>query len=124
VFLRIQIVQSGFNIESIKFEPVTVSVDQPMTTDKFKLGSAYPNPFNNNIEIPLTIGKPRNLTVEIFNLSGQSIIQLFNGALGPGSHSFSWSGLNKDENRVPSGTYFLIINDGNFSHEQKIILLK
>ena len=124
VFLRIQIVQSGFNIESIKFEPVTVSVDQPMTTNEFKLVSAYPNPFNNNIEIPLTIGKPRNLTVEIFNLSGQSIIQLFSGNLDPGSHSFGWSGLNKDGNRVPSGTYFLIINDGNFSHEQKILLLK
>ena len=124
VFLRIQIVQSGFNIESIKFEPVTVSVDQPITTNEFKLGSAYPNPFNNNIEIPFTIGNSRNHTLEIFNLSGQSIIQLFNGALDPGSHSFGWSGLNKNGNRVPSGTYFLIINDGNFSHEQKILLLK
>ena len=124
IFLRIQVVQSGFNIESIKFEPVTASIDQPIISNGFNLENAYPNPFNNNIEIPITIDRFSNLTAEIFNLSGQSVIKLFDGNIEPGSYSFRWNGTNTRGTEIPSGTYFLFISNDKISYEQKILLLK
>ena len=124
IFLRLQIVQPGFNIESIKFEPGTASVDQPFITSGFNLGNAYPNPFNNNIEIPVIFDKSGGLTIEIFNLSGQSVIKLFDGNIEPGSYSFRWNGTNTRGTEIPSGTYFLFISNDKFSYEQKILLLK
>ena len=61
---------------------------------------------------------------EIFNTSGHSIIKLFNEIIEPGAHSFTWGGKNKYGNRVPSGTYFLVVSNGQVSTKQKILLLK
>ena len=61
---------------------------------------------------------------EIFNTNGHSIIKLFNEIIEPGSHSFTWGGKNKYGNIVPSGTYFLVVSNGQVSNKQKILLLK
>ena len=42
----------------------------------------------------------------------------------PGFHSFTWGGKNKYGNGVPSGTYFLVVSNGQISNKQKILLLK
>jgi len=124
IFLKIQIVQPGFNIESIKFEQVTASTEPQSIVNDFSIGKAYPNPFNNNIEIPIRIDKPNIYVAEIFNNNGHSIIKLFNEMIEPGFHSFTWGGKNKYGNGVPSGTYFLVVSNGQISNKQKILLLK
>jgi len=124
IFLRIQIVQPGFNIESIKFEQVTASTEPQSIVNDFSIGKAYPNPFNNNIEIPIQIDKPNIYVAEIFNINGHSIIKLFNEMIDPGPHSITWGGKNKYGNGVPSGTYFLVVSNGEISNKQKILLLK
>ena len=124
IFLKIQIVQPGFNLESITFEQVMASTEQPPILNEFNIGKAYPNPFNNNIEIPIQIDRPNMYEAEIFNTNGHSIIKLFNEIIEPGSHSFTWGGKNKYGNIVPSGTYFLVVSNGQVSNKQKILLLK
>ena len=124
IFLKIQIVQPGFNIESITFEQVTASTEQLSIVNEFNIGKAYPNPFNNNIEIPIQVDKPNMYVAEIFNISGHSIIKLFSKMIEPGPHSFTWSGKNNYGNEVPSGTYFLVVSSGGVSNKQKILLLK
>ena len=124
IFLRIQIVQPGFNLESITFEQVTASTEQPPIVNEFNIGKAYPNPFNNSIEIPIQVDRPNMYEAEIFNTNGHSIIKLFNEIIEPGSHSFTWGGKNKYGNIVPSGTYFLVVSNGQVSNKQKILLLK
>ena len=124
IFLKIQIVQPGFNLESITFEQVMASTEQPPILNEFNIGKAYPNPFNNSIEIPIQIDRPNMYEAEIFNTSGHSIIKLFNEMIRPGSHSFTWGGKNKYGNIVPSGTYFLMVSNGQVSNKQKILLLK
>ena len=70
------------------------------------------------------IDKPNIYVAEIFNINGHSIIKLFNEMIEPGFHSFTWGGKNKYGNGVPSGTYFLVVSNGQISNKQKILLLK
>ena len=123
-FIRLQIVQSGFNIESITFEPVTASTDNNTLSTVFTVNKGYPNPFNNNIKIPFSLGKLSEVTAEIFNINGKSIIQLFNGQVNTGNNILSWDGINRYGKEVPSGTYFLVIKNDNIIRKQKILLLK
>jgi flagellar hook assembly protein FlgD len=90
----------------------------------FNVDKGYPNPFNNNIKIPFAIGKQSEVTAEVFNINGQSIIQLFNGQANTGNNILYWDGINQHGKEVPSGTYFLVIKNDNITRKQKILLLK
>ena len=52
-FLKIQIVQAGFNIQSVNFNQV-LSIDNSfLNPDDFVLGKPYPNPFNPSVKLNL-----------------------------------------------------------------------
>ena len=104
-FIRLQIVQGGFNIESISFESVLSTPKEDAVLNKFKLETAYPNPFNNNIKIPYKTSGDNIISAKIFNLMGQSVIDLFEGNIKKGTHYLTWNGLNNLGQEVPSGTY-------------------
>jgi len=123
-FIRLQVVQGGFNIESITFETALNTSDENLVLGGFNIRKAYPNPFNNNIKIPFIVGKKSVVTAEIFNINGQSIFQLFNGKADTGNNILHWKGINQYGKEVTSGTYFLVIKNDNITRKQKILLLK
>ena len=62
-FLKIQIVQEGFNIERITFESVNSSIDDSIILNQFMLGTPYPNPFNPKVNVNLTAVSYTHLTL-------------------------------------------------------------
>ena len=87
--------------------------------EDFKLGSAYPNPFNPSINIPFEISKSSNISIDIYDLSGNKAVNLTNNFYTSGSYSVIW-----DASGYASGNYFIVAKLGNQIRQQKIILLK
>ena len=123
-FIRLQIVQGGFNIESITFETVLNTTTEDIVLKDFNVEKAYPNPFNNEIKIPITSNGQELVSAKIYNLKGEFITNIANGIISEGKHVLSWNGINSKNKDVPSGTYLLIIDNEATFHSQKIILLK
>ena len=123
-FIRLQIVQGGFNIESITFESVLSNSNESLISNQFKLEKAYPNPFNNEIKIPYKTNSNDIISAKIFNLKGQSVVELYSGKKEAGNHSLTWNGLNNLGQEVPSGTYLLVVDNEQKFYTQKLLLLK
>ena len=86
---------------------------------EFSLQKPYPNPFNNNISIPIISNVKSYVLIEIFDINGRKVETVFNGIALPGKTEFKW-----DANLYPSGTYLIhLIINGDSSYE-KIMLIK
>ena len=93
-------------------------VDEPVPTE-FALYPAYPNPFNPSTMISFDVPELQNVSVQIFNITGQLIETLINGKLESGKHKVLWNAGN-----LPSGIYFVQLKSGDKTINQKLTLLK
>lgn len=85
----------------------------------YSLNQNYPNPFNPNTTISYSIANPGLVTVKIFNILGEEILQLVNEYKNSGSYS-----VNFDASKLSSGIYFYSLNSGSFMSTKKMIVLK
>lgn len=115
------------------FEFGTVSIDDnpEFINTKFSLYNNYPNPFNPQTSILISLKKMSTVDLVIYNLLGEEIIRLADSELRPpGYHNFIWRGLNRDGIRVASGIYFYTIRirdmSGNYVMKQtkKMVMLE
>ena len=94
-----------------------------------RLLPSYPNPFNPETWIPFETAKDTNVTIQIFNHSGNLIRTL---ALGIDESGFShlqrpacyWNGKSNQNEAVSSGTYFYTIQANHFTATRKMVILK
>jgi type IX secretion system substrate protein/Big-like domain-containing protein len=94
---------------------------------KFKLKQNYPNPFNPITTIEFGIpenGKDNITTLKIFNILGQEITTLIKRKINSGYHKITWSGLNKNNQKVASGLYFYSLSNGKTELFKKMIFIK
>ena len=86
---------------------------------EFSISSAYPNPFNPTTQMSLTLNINADVSVKVFNMTGQLVDVIANGKMDAGSYSFTWDGTN-----ASSGVYFIQTEIGSDIHNQKIMLVK
>lgn len=88
--------------------------------------SAYPNPFNPNVNIEFnrTKNSPENIQVDIYNVRGQKVKNLLNQYTNEKTIRLSWNGLNENGKTMPSGIYFIKATSSNDVLTKKVILLK
>jgi len=90
-----------------------------LTPDSFSLSQNYPNPFNPTTVIQYTLASPNAVDLAVFNMLGQRIMTLV-GAIQPaGYYSVTFDGSN-----LTSGTYFYVLNAGQFHSVKKLLLTK
>ena len=92
--------------------------DQPATSNE---PTAYPNPFNSNVNIALTITQAGPVTVDIFDLLGRKVTTLRNGFEQPGNINLNWDGRSGSGDQVAAGLYLCRIK---CNEEEKIIKLQ
>ena len=84
----------------------------------FALDGAYPNPFNPETTIRLTVpdgaAARQRVTVTIFNLLGQPVRQMAAERMEPGEHHLVWDGRDDRGNTLASGVYYLRMVAGNY----------
>ena len=85
----------------------------------FSISAAYPNPFNPTTQMSLTLNSVADVSVKVFNMTGQLVDVIANGQMDKGSYSLTWDGTN-----VSSGVYFIKTEVGSEIHSQKIMLVK
>ena len=83
------------------------------------LGSNYPNPFNCNTIIPVTISKKGTINISIYNQKGELIEVLQDGELDAGVHRLTW-----ESNDNPAGVYLCRAVMNNTYSTLRLIFLK
>jgi hypothetical protein len=92
----------------------------PMIADKFTLSEAYPNPFNPSTNIKFTIAKSGNVSLKVYNITGQLVMTVLdNKDISRGSYSYKL-----DMSRFASGIYLYTLQQDNNFIAKKMILLK
>ncbi|MEW5766393.1 MAG: fibronectin type III domain-containing protein [bacterium] len=94
-----------------------------------KLYQNFPNPLNPETLIPFDLATEAQVTINIYNLSGQLIRTLDLGKREAGSYvdkdkAAFWNGRDNAGAEVSSGVYLYQIKAGDFTSTRKMIVLK
>ena len=90
----------------------------------FSLAQNYPNPFNPRTAIVFTLKKNVNVSLKIYNITGQLIRTLTNEKMDAGQHTKNWDGMDDSGRMVSSGIYFYQIIAGDFKASRKMVMMK
>jgi len=87
-------------------------------TDYF-LFQNYPNPFNAETIISWQAPKSVNMTIKLYDVLGNEILNLFDGNSYPGKNEFRFNA-----DGLASGVYYYKIQGNDFCNTKKLIILK
>ena len=91
---------------------------------RFALGPISPNPFTDGTKI--TYGAPRasRISLSIYNVNGQLVSTVFDGAVDAGVHQVTWDGTDAYGRQVSRGVYFCRMEAAGFTATEKVVLLR
>ena len=97
---------------------VTVMYDnaQPLS---YIIKDAYPNPFNPVTNITVELNTAADISVQVYNLTGQLVDVIAQGNFSPNTYNWTWNAEN-----LASGVYFIATQIGNDINNQKVMLIK
>jgi hypothetical protein len=84
----------------------------------------YPNPFNPSTTIEYTLARHSDVSIQIFNSSGQWVTTLIDEHHSPGQYRTRWDGRNEYGQRVASGVYLYRMRTADVQADKKCILLR
>ncbi len=86
---------------------------------QFALRSIHPNPFNAQTRLTYSLPVASQLSLNVYNSSGQLISTLYDGVQSAGNHTLLWhvKGLS-------AGIYFIRMESDGHSNTRKIVLIK
>jgi hypothetical protein len=97
-----------------------VSVDRDAyLASEYALSQNYPNPFNPSTTISFNLPQSGNVTLTVYNVLGQQVATLVNGALNAGTHSVPFNA-----SRLASGVYIYELRAGSFVQQKRMMLVK
>ena len=103
-----------------KGEAVELETSTVVEIAEFKLGKAYPNPFNPTTNLELAIPEAGYVSVKVYNLVGQEVATLVDGMMDANpSYTFQWNA-----GSLSSGVYLVRAEGAGQISTQKLMLLK
>jgi len=135
----------------VQFEPINMPLITPLTLSNIRLNAHqidtvvqgsievlpktsallqnYPNPFNPETWIPYQLSRDADVTINIYNIKGQLIQQIYLGRKQAGYYSDKaeaayWDGKNTAGEKVASGIYFYQLQSGNFRATRRMMIVK
>jgi hypothetical protein len=94
------------------------SVEAPRQ-ESYVLSSAYPNPFSRYTSFNLTVSQRQEVQIQVFNLLGQPVRQIFSGVMNAGeTRTFTF-----DASGLPSGIYIYRVQGQFFKAARQMTLL-
>jgi hypothetical protein len=95
-----------------------------LTPSISSLGLAFPNPFNAEVLINYRLSGKGSVRIELYNIAGQHVKTVFDGAATAGYYKVKWNGTNSADMPVASGTYFVRMRTEVSAEVLKILLLR
>ena len=102
----------------------TLTTDNDVIPNNFGLYGNYPNPFNPITNIIYMMDISSDVNINIHNIQGQLVKNLFIGNVNPGQHTISWDGTDRFAQSLPSGIYIYSIKSSQQILTGKMMLLK
>jgi flagellar hook assembly protein FlgD len=90
----------------------------------FALGAPIPNPFSSQAEIRFQLPATSNVSLKIYNITGQLVNTLVSEVRPAGYYSTIWNGKNDKGQTMSNGVYFYSLEAGSFKATKKITLIK
>ncbi|MDH4158410.1 MAG: T9SS type A sorting domain-containing protein, partial [candidate division Zixibacteria bacterium] len=90
----------------------------------YALYQNFPNPFNPSTSIRLALPQAGHVTLEVFNILGQTVATVVDREMPAGYHTVVWDGDDNGGSRVASGVYFYRMTSGDYQQNRKMVLLK
>lgn len=104
---------------SAEIEMATSSERSPEVPNRLKLSQNYPNPFNPTTNIQFNLNRTSDVTLEVFNITGQKVATLIQGVLNAGSHQHTF-----DASGLSSGIYIYRLQTSAKTLTRQMILIK
>ncbi len=79
----------------------------------------YPNPFTNETSIEFNLNNAADISLEIYNVTGQKMESIYNGSLSSGNHTIHWNAAG-----IPAGIYYYKISDGKKTSVKKTMKIR
>ncbi len=86
---------------------------------EFELRQNYPNPFNPTTTIPYSIKKDAYIMIDVFDVNGRLVRELFHGYQTAGEYEFEWQ-----DKTLPSGIYIYQMTNGYFKSTRSMLLVR
>lgn len=99
----------------------TIEENNHSSNDKLLTLNAYPNPFNSEIQIDISVEKKSMLDIYITDLKGKLVYSLPSPIKINDKYSFTWNGINNKGKKVTPGIYLATIATGNTMKTIKVI---
>jgi hypothetical protein len=97
---------------------------EQLSVISYQLEQNYPNPFNPSTTISFSLPEEGEVSLAIYNMSGQLVKRLVAGEMNAGRHSLTWDATDASGARVASGVYLCVIKAGKFTAQRKLVLMK
>jgi len=91
---------------------------------RFALFQNYPNPFNTSTTLHYDLPEPSKVSISIYDVLGNEVIQLINSDQHYGYKKIVWNGKNAQGISVSPGVYFYKAELGQLTETKKMILIK
>ena len=106
--------------------PVELEVEQYVDLTEYKNDEArvlhvFPNPFKNITDIIIDVPYDCKIQLEIIDIQGRSVNELFNSKLSAGTYTIQWNGKTTDNISVESGIYICRYSYGDKVYSTRIV---
>jgi hypothetical protein len=71
--------------------------------------TCYPNPFSTKTTFEISLNEPAKVTLSVYNITGQRVVNIEENALVSDKHTVEWQGTDSNGKRVPAGIYICSI---------------
>jgi hypothetical protein len=90
----------------------------------YELAQNYPNPFNPSTKISFALPEAAEVSLKIYDITGQLVQTLVDGVVEAGRHQVVWDGTNQHGALVASGVYFYQLQAGEFKQVRRMSLVR
>lgn len=89
---------------------------------EFQVGR--PNPTGGAMTFNFQLAKESRTSLKIYNLTGQLVRSLLDGAVPAGAHEAVWDGRADNRMRVPTGVYLVRFEAGDYRTTKKAVVVR
>jgi len=110
-----------FIIDNLSLEGIATALE-PISNalpKKFDLKQNYPNPFNPSTTFNFSVPQTSDVSLKVFDITGQEVAHVVNEKLAAGEYSIDWSAEN-----LASGIYIYQLKAGKFVQNKRMTLIK
>ena len=105
-------------------QPAVTGVQNGPTMPMVSELTTWPNPFNPRTNLSFTLELSGFIELDVFDLKGHRVTQIFSGVLEAGVHDFDWQARDAAGRPLPSGTYLARVKTGDSQSIKKLMLLE